>query len=87
MRRLYADVATAAVGPEPSADAPHDLTPRQVEVLCLIARGLRNSEIADQLAISQETVKTHIANLLSKLNVRTRVQAANYAIRNKLVQA
>jgi NarL family two-component system response regulator LiaR len=86
MQRLYADVANSSAGSQPHGDDPHDLTPRQVEVLRLIARGLRNAEIADELAISQETVKTHIANLLSKLGVKTRVQAANYAIRNKLVE-
>jgi DNA-binding NarL/FixJ family response regulator len=86
MRQLYADFATVNVVAQTSAEAPHDLTPRQVEVLRLIASGMRNSEIADQLMISQETVKTHIANLLSKLGVKTRLQAANYAIRNKLVQ-
>jgi NarL family two-component system response regulator LiaR len=86
MQRLYADVANSPAGAQPHADEAHDLTPRQIEVLRLIARGLRNAEIADQLSISQETVKTHIANLLSKLGVKTRVQAANYAIRNKLVE-
>jgi DNA-binding NarL/FixJ family response regulator len=86
MRQLYADFATAAPELLPNADVPHELTPRQVEVLRLIASGMRNSEIADHLSISQETVKTHIANLLSKIGVRTRVQAANYAIRHKLVQ-
>ncbi len=61
------------------------LTPRQLEVLRLIARGLRNAEIARRLHISEQTVKTHIANLLRRLGLRSRLQAASYAIRHKLV--
>jgi len=65
---------------------PQALTPRQLEVLRLVARGLRNAEIARHLHISEQTVKTHIANLLRKLGLKSRLQAASYAIRHKLVE-
>jgi two-component system NarL family response regulator len=82
-RHLYAAFASEA----PAAAGALDLTPRQTEVLLLVAQGLKNSEIANRLVISEETVKTHVAHLLEKLGVSSRLQAANYAIRNKLVDA
>ncbi len=66
--------------PSPSLN----LTPRQREVLRLVALGLSNADIASRLFISKETVKSHIAQLLRRLGVRTRVQAARYAIRRGL---
>lgn len=67
-------------------DKPHlQLTPRELEILCLIAEGKTNQEIADQLYIAIKTVKTHITNILSKLEVDDRTQAAIYAHRNQLV--
>ena len=62
-----------------------DLTPREVEVLTLIARGLRNKEIAAELTISEKTVKNHINNIFSKLHLFDRSQAMLYAIREGLV--
>ena len=65
---------------------PHEtLTPREMEVLKLIAEGKSNQEIADQLFIAVKTVKTHITNILSKLGVEDRTQAAIYAHRHNLV--
>jgi len=61
------------------------LTPRELEVLRLIARGLDNRSIATALTVSEKTVKTHVSNILSKLNVTDRTQAAIYALREKLV--
>lgn len=63
-----------------------DLTARELEVLKLIAAGYANQEIADELFITLKTVKTHVSNLLSKLEVSDRTQAAIYAYRHGLVE-
>jgi DNA-binding NarL/FixJ family response regulator len=71
----------------PALGTPADvgLTPRELEVLRLIADGLSNSEIAARLVISQETVKTYVSRILTKLDLRDRVQAVVYAYRTGLV--
>ena len=61
-----------------------DLTPREAEVLTLIARGKSNTEIAEELFVSAATVKTHINNLFAKIGVRDRAQAVRYALRHGL---
>ena len=63
-----------------------DLTPREMEVLAALARGMSNEEIAKELVISQKTVKTHLGSIFSKLHVEGRVQAMLYAIRKGLVE-
>jgi DNA-binding NarL/FixJ family response regulator len=63
-----------------------DLTPRELEVLKLIASGLTNQEIAEELTLSEKTVKNHINNIFSKLHVSDRSQAILYAIRGGLVK-
>lgn len=62
-----------------------DLTPRELEVLELLARGLDNSEIAGVLYLSQHTVKNHVSSILIKLQVENRVQAAVRAVRSGMV--
>jgi NarL family two-component system response regulator LiaR len=60
------------------------LTEREVEVLRLVARGLNNQRIADQLVISEATVRTHVSNILGKLHLASRTQAALYALQKGL---
>jgi NarL family two-component system response regulator LiaR len=66
-------------------DTNHALTDREISVLKLIARGLSNREIARKLTLSDVTVDTHVSNILSKLNLENRTQAALYALREGLV--
>jgi DNA-binding NarL/FixJ family response regulator len=71
--------------PTPPATLPDDLTPREAEVLTLIAGGLSNREIAAKLFVSEATVKTHINHVFSKIGVRDRAQAVHYAYTHGLV--
>ncbi|MCM3636215.1 response regulator transcription factor [Sporosarcina luteola] len=64
----------------------NDLTERELEILLLLAKGKTNQEIADDLFIALKTVKTHVSNLLSKLEVQDRTQAVIYAFKNDLVE-
>lgn len=67
-------------------DRLNKISPREMEVLQLIARGFGNREIGEQLFISEQTVKTHVTHLLEKLNLRDRTQLAIYALQHKLVE-
>ncbi|MDP8952738.1 MAG: response regulator transcription factor [Actinomycetota bacterium] len=62
------------------------LTPRELEVLALLARGRKNSEIADTLFVSERTVKFHVSSILGKLGAENRTEAARIAIRRRLVE-
>ncbi|MFF9063470.1 response regulator [Streptomyces sp. NPDC014882] len=83
-RRLVGRYA-ARIRPVESGAQNTPLTPRELEVLRLLADGLSNSEIAAVLVISHETVKTFVSRILTKLDLRDRVQAVVYAYRHGLV--
>lgn len=76
-QKLLLEIAQPAERPS----IPDPLTEREVEVLQLLARGLSNQEIADRLVLSVTTVYSHVSNILSKLHLATRTQAALYALR------
>ncbi len=71
---------------KPEKNLHDDLTNRENEILLLIAEGKSNQEIADELFITLKTVKTHVSNILSKLDVQDRTQAAIYAFKHDLVE-
>lgn len=74
---------TRALRRQPEPDPFGPLTPREREVLDLIASGHSNRQIARQLAIGEQTVKTHVGSILGKLNLQDRVQAAIFALRHR----
>jgi len=76
-RKVLRELARPAERPP----TPEPLTAREVAVLRLVARGLSNGQIGEQLTISEPTVRTHMSNILSKLHLATRIQVALYALR------
>jgi two-component system, NarL family, response regulator LiaR len=96
LRRAIRSAAAGQVHLSPAAAArlvremrvpstPDPLTRREVEVLILLARGRSNKEVARELSIGQQTVKTYVSSILKKLNVTSRTQAALYAVQSGLV--
>jgi DNA-binding NarL/FixJ family response regulator len=84
-KRLIEQFARTAPHSGPSTAALQELTPRELEVLVLIARALSNREIASTLVLSEATVKTHVKRVLAKLDVRDRVHAVVLAYESGLV--
>ncbi len=79
-------VVNRAVGAAPSEPPALDLTPREVEILCLLAQGLDNAAIAQRLVVTTRTVQNHVSTIYDKLGVGSRTEAALVAIRRGLVQ-
>jgi DNA-binding NarL/FixJ family response regulator len=97
-RRLIGEFTRTSPAAPPPSPAPDDpvqarerlrrlLTERELEVLMMVARGLSNAEIAEELTISPATAKTHVAHLLTKLNARDRIQLVILAYRSGLAPA
>jgi DNA-binding NarL/FixJ family response regulator len=84
-KRLIHEFSRGAVAQQSAPAELEELTPRELEVFQLIARGLSNAEIAAELVVSETTVKTHVARVLMKLGVRDRVQAVVLAYESGVV--
>jgi DNA-binding NarL/FixJ family response regulator len=84
-RRLIGEFARSAPNRAEGPPGLDELTPRELEVFKLLARGLSNAEVAAELVVSETTVKTHVARVLMKLEVRDRVQAVVLAYESGLV--
>ena len=83
-RRIIDEFARGSVRPASAPALPDPLTERETEVLGLMAQGLSNAEIAEELFVGEATVKTHVSNVLLKLGVRDRVQAVVWAYEHGL---
>jgi DNA-binding NarL/FixJ family response regulator len=84
-RRLIAEFAARPAANRPRPTALNALTPRETDVLRLIARGRSNTEIAADLVVAEQTVKTHVGRVLAKLNLRDRAQLVVFAYETGLV--
>lgn len=85
--KLLAEFGTSEVEVQQKAPQKADvaLSPREAEVLQLVSQGATNKTIADSLFISENTVKTHLRNIMDKLHLANRSQAAAYAVKMRLV--
>jgi DNA-binding NarL/FixJ family response regulator len=86
-RRLIEDFAARTDPLEPPRALLEQMTPREREVLVLVARGLSNAEIATRLVVTEATVKSHVGSILMKLDLRDRVQAVVFAYEHGIVAA
>jgi DNA-binding NarL/FixJ family response regulator len=86
-RRLIGEFARLGAPKGPSRDRVDQLTERETEVLALVAQGLSNAEIAAHLVVAEQTVKTHVSRMLTKLGLRDRAQAVVFAYETGLVRA
>ncbi len=84
-RRLIGEFARLRPRPAAASSRLAELTPREVEVLALVAEGLSNTEIAERLVVGDQTVKTHVSRVLAKLGLRDRTQAVITAYESGLV--
>jgi two-component system NarL family response regulator len=82
--KLLAEFNTLAKAAEEKVAAPK-LTDRELQVLKLVAQGMSNREVAEQLFISENTVKNHVRNILEKLHLHSRMEAVVYAVREKIL--
>jgi DNA-binding NarL/FixJ family response regulator len=84
-KRLIGEFARLRPSRPPQPDRLRELTPRETEVLRHVAEGMSNAEIAERLVVSEETVKTHVSRVLTKLAIRDRAQAVVVAYESGLV--
>ncbi|MBN1812604.1 MAG: response regulator transcription factor [Anaerolineae bacterium] len=83
---LPAHIATKLVKRVSAAQGGHGLTKREYEVLCFLAKGMRNREIAKRLNITERTVKNHVTQIIAKLGVKSRTEAVTKALKDKLIE-
>lgn len=86
-RAVVSGYVSRPTPPTPEKDTDTVLTPREKEILILVADGHTNAEIAKKLYISEKTVQTHRSNILDKLNIHDRTELVRYAIRHGLIEA
>ncbi|NMB69344.1 MAG: response regulator transcription factor [Chloroflexi bacterium] len=82
-RKVMQELAKPAA--QPAEGSPDDLTEREMDVLKLLTQGQSNKEIAERLVVSEATVRTHVSNILNKLHLVSRTQAALYALRQGII--
>lgn len=82
--KIFRELSRGNPSETKTEDEPDELTERETEILKYVSRGLMNKEIAETLSISENTVKIHLRNILEKLHLKNRIQAAVYAVRQGL---